>query len=334
MVYVFVFRLVFRQPTKAEGIRLHRRHGGHYFELHISGMQSVRLLLRRRSGLGVRIRRYSGSVTTLSDEHSQSGHTKARIKLKDHKTAKRDKKDDDDDDDDKEAKLSKDYPQAKQQSDSKTQQDLDRNQNKAVFATKLGAAANIFLAVSKGAVGLSISSTALVADAANSLGDVLSDAVVYYTLHEARKTATPDRPWGRGKIEPLGNDPFALKLLPCFQCHFSRTTVGALSVGALLLTTGLGIGYSASLAVFDMVTPLSVLAVPSPGDLIIGASGDSSVLDAAASAIMDTAGETVEAVKEAERELINNVAALGISGTSILAKEFLFRYTLLVLPSC
>lgn len=101
-----------------------------------------------------------------------------------------------------------------------------------------------------------------------------------------------------------------------------------------MLTTGLGIGYSASLAVFDMVTPLSVLAVPSPGDLIIGASGDSSVLDAAASAIMDTAGETVEAVKEAERELINNVAALGISGTSILAKEFLFRYTLLVLPSC
>lgn len=221
MVYVFVFRLVFRQPTKAECIRLHRRHGGHYFELHISGMQSVRLLLRRRSGLGVRIRRYSGSVTTLSDEHSQSGHTKARIKLKDHKTAKRDKKDDDDDDDDdKEAKLSKDYPQAKQQSDSKTQQDLDRNQNKAVFATKLGAAANIFLAVSKGAVGLSISSTALVADAANSLGDVLSDAVVYYTLHEARKTATPDRPWGRGKIEPLGNDTFRFEAVALFSMSF------------------------------------------------------------------------------------------------------------------
>ena len=60
------------------------------------------------------------------------------------------------------------------------------------------------LAISKGTIGYAISSTGLIADAANSLGDLLSDAVVYYSVTEARKSATPDRPWGRGKIEPLG----------------------------------------------------------------------------------------------------------------------------------
>lgn len=79
------------------------------------------------------------------------------------------------------------------------------SQQKAIFATKIGAFANVSLAVSKGIIGLSISSTALVADSVNSMGDVVGDAVVYYTVKEARKRATPDRPWGLGKLEPLGN---------------------------------------------------------------------------------------------------------------------------------
>jgi hypothetical protein len=76
--------------------------------------------------------------------------------------------------------------------------------NKAMYVTKVGAGANLALAISKGTIGFSIASTGLIADAANSLGDLLSDAVVYYSITEARKSATPDRPWGRGKIEPLG----------------------------------------------------------------------------------------------------------------------------------
>lgn len=77
-------------------------------------------------------------------------------------------------------------------------------EKKAMYWTKVGAVANMGLAISKGTVGYAISSTGLIADAANSLGDLLSDAVVYYSVTEARKRATPDRPWGRGKIEPLG----------------------------------------------------------------------------------------------------------------------------------
>lgn len=79
-------------------------------------------------------------------------------------------------------------------------------EKRAMHVTKVGAVANMALAISKGTVGFAISSTGLIADAANSLGDLLSDAVVYYSVTEARKRATPDRPWGRGKIEPLGNN--------------------------------------------------------------------------------------------------------------------------------
>lgn len=74
----------------------------------------------------------------------------------------------------------------------------------AKYVTKVGAAANLALAISKGTLGYAIASTGLIADAANSLGDLLSDAVVYYSVTESRKRATPDMPWGRGKIEPLG----------------------------------------------------------------------------------------------------------------------------------
>jgi divalent metal cation (Fe/Co/Zn/Cd) transporter len=75
---------------------------------------------------------------------------------------------------------------------------------RALFITSLGAVVNASLAGSKGFLGYSIGSTALIADCFNSLGDLFSDAVVYYTVTEARKRATPEKPWGSGKIEPLG----------------------------------------------------------------------------------------------------------------------------------
>jgi Co/Zn/Cd efflux system component len=79
-----------------------------------------------------------------------------------------------------------------------------KNSQKALFATGLGAVLNVTLASSKGLVGFNVGSTALIADCFNSLGDLFSDAVVYYTVTEARKVATPERPWGTGKFEPLG----------------------------------------------------------------------------------------------------------------------------------
>jgi cation diffusion facilitator family transporter len=222
----------------------------------------------------------------------QEHHGKAKIKLEssEHKLFKKEIDDEDDTSSHK-----KEYPKTHAVSHATHKKELEKNQERAVAVTKMGAAANILLAISKGAVGLSISSTALVADAANSLCDVMSDAVVYYTLLEARKTATPDRPWGRGKIEPLG----------------------ALSVGALLLATGVGIGFSACHAAYEMLVPLSHIP------MIVNPAGIAAGIEAALPAVA-----TAEVLIVEERSNIENFAALGISGTSILAKELLFRFTL------
>lgn len=77
-------------------------------------------------------------------------------------------------------------------------------QENALVATKVGFLTNIFLAVSKGATGVAVGSAGLIADSANSFGDLLCDWVVYFSINEARKEATPERPWGSGKFEHLG----------------------------------------------------------------------------------------------------------------------------------
>ena len=190
-----------------------------------------------------------GVESGKSSSSSSSSSTK-RLKIKridnstggslcsssdDKSDATKPKKDDDEDDDDD------DFTGK----GANSELDSEKAQKRAIYATKVGAAANIGLALSKGVIGFAVASTALIADAANSLGDVLCDGVVYYTVTEARKRATPDSPWGRGKIEPLG----------------------ALSVGGLLLATGVGIGYSAFQAGLEVlqvssITDLLVLANP------------------------------------------------------------------------
>ena len=78
------------------------------------------------------------------------------------------------------------------------------SQENALFATGAGAGANLFLFLSKGIAGYSVGSTALIADCLGSLGDLCTDAIVYYSVKEAREAATADSPWGRGKMEPIG----------------------------------------------------------------------------------------------------------------------------------
>mgnify|MGYP006079927193 CR=1 FL=1 len=60
-------------------------------------------------------------------------------------------------------------------------------QGEALRATQIGAIANVFLAISKCSVGFAVGSTGLIADGANSLGDLLCDGVVAYTIVEARR---------------------------------------------------------------------------------------------------------------------------------------------------
>ena len=89
-------------------------------------------------------------------------------------------------------------------------------QTKAQNVTKIGALTNCILAVTKGVVGCAVGSTGLIADAVNGAGDIITDSIVYMSITKARVSATKDKPWGYGKIEPLG----------------------ALSIGGILIFTG------------------------------------------------------------------------------------------------
>jgi cation diffusion facilitator family transporter len=85
----------------------------------------------------------------------------------------------------------------------------------------LGMLANLALALSKGVAGLYGHSFALVADALESLSDVLSGFAVYLGLKIAIEPPDSDHPYGHGKAEP-----------------FASLVVGLFLVGAALLIMG------------------------------------------------------------------------------------------------
>jgi cation diffusion facilitator family transporter len=162
-------------------------------------------------------------------------------------------------------------------------------QGEAIRATQVGAIANLLLAGGKGFVGVAVGSTGLIADGVNSLGDLFSDAVVWYTVVESRKQASPERPWGRGKFEPLG----------------------ALTVGALLLTTGLGIGYSSLAVAVDMGTQF----MPALDNVHF---------------LFNIGEKTREAFETTAPAIDPNMmyVALGVSCTGVAVKEALYHYTM------
>ena len=86
-------------------------------------------------------------------------------------------------------------------------------------AARLGVLANAALAIVKGVAGVLGHSFALVADAVESLADILGSAVVWGGLRVSSQGADADHPYGHGKAEPLA----------------------AAAVGALLLAAAVGI---------------------------------------------------------------------------------------------
>ena len=86
--------------------------------------------------------------------------------------------------------------------------------------TLIGTVANLGLVGVKASAGVVSGSSAMVADAAHSLGDLLSDAVTLGSLRIASLPPDEDHPYGHGKFE----------------------SVGALVVSGMLLATGIGVG--------------------------------------------------------------------------------------------
>ncbi|KAJ0411305.1 hypothetical protein ATCC90586_005714 [Pythium insidiosum] len=109
--------------------------------------------------------------------------------------------------------------------DASTGRDDERvNQGKeAIKITRFGMYVNLSMALSKGVLGVVSHSSALIADAAHSMSDLLSDFVTLWSVKVARLPPDPKHPYGYGKYE----------------------AVGSLSVGAILVVCGAGIGLDA-----------------------------------------------------------------------------------------
>jgi cation diffusion facilitator family transporter len=75
----------------------------------------------------------------------------------------------------------------------------------ALRVTWLGCGANVSLAALKYGAGTLSGSSALIADAAHSLSDMLSDFVTLFVVHYARVPADEDYPYGHGRFEALGS---------------------------------------------------------------------------------------------------------------------------------
>eukprot|EP01018_Ginkgo_biloba_P017496 Gb_14214 [translate_table: standard] len=89
--------------------------------------------------------------------------------------------------------------------------------------SKLGLAADITLASGKAVAGYLSGSTAIIADAAHSVSDVVLSGVALWSFKAARAPKDKEHPYGHGKFE----------------------TVGALGISLMLLATGSGIAWHA-----------------------------------------------------------------------------------------
>ncbi len=78
---------------------------------------------------------------------------------------------------------------------------------------KGGVVINLTLALGKAAAGVFGNSSALVADAAESIGDLLASAVVWSGLKVSARAADEDHPYGHGKAESLAAAAVGLMLL-------------------------------------------------------------------------------------------------------------------------
>ncbi|GAB2281785.1 hypothetical protein Dimus_016351 [Dionaea muscipula] len=110
------------------------------------------------------------------------------------------------------------------------------NENEDVF--RLGLAADIGLAVGKAVTGYLSGSTAIIADAAHSLSDVVLSGVALLSYKAARAPKDKEHPYGHGKFE----------------------TLGALGISCMLIATAGGIAWHAIVILQDLFSSTSEIA--------------------------------------------------------------------------
>lgn len=99
--------------------------------------------------------------------------------------------------------------------------------NKGIRSSLIGVVANIVLALFKGAAGYFGHSYALIADAIESLSDVVSSLIVAAGLKVASLPRDEDHPYGHGKAEPIA------AVLVGFALVAAATTIAIQAIGEI-----------------------------------------------------------------------------------------------------
>ncbi len=111
----------------------------------------------------------------------------------------------------------------------------------------LGMISNIILSILKTAVGILGHSQALLADGVNSTSDVVYYIAVKIFMHQARKPADSEHPYGHRQLE----------------------SISAIVVGAFILTTGIAIFWESLNKVFDLARGINEFQTASQAVLFI-----------------------------------------------------------------
>ncbi|WDQ17127.1 cation diffusion facilitator family transporter [Rhodopirellula sp. P2] len=89
----------------------------------------------------------------------------------------------------------------------------DSPYREATHAAVLGLAINLLLATVKLIAGLAGNSFALLSDAANSIGDVITSCVVLFAIRVAQKPADAEHPYGHTRIEAVAGSNVAVLII-------------------------------------------------------------------------------------------------------------------------
>jgi cation diffusion facilitator family transporter len=89
-----------------------------------------------------------------------------------------------------------------------------KSASKGIQSTLVGIFFSVLLAIVKGVAGILGNSNALIADAIESMADVITSIIVLTGLRIAVKPADKNHPYGHGKAEPLASIGVALALVP------------------------------------------------------------------------------------------------------------------------
>ncbi|KAJ2804474.1 mitochondrial metal transporter [Coemansia guatemalensis] len=177
--------------------------------------------------------------------------------------------------------------------------------------TLVGMGANVGMSVAKGVAGVYFHSSALLADAAHSLSDILGDLVTLYTFRKSRRPPDALHPFGYGRYEALGT----------------------LVVSAFLVAAGFGIGSHALEQIVHFIPDILAGAgsllphetVESARDIVgaavsssDGASGSSSLL---------SMGHSHGAHEVVDGKVLVDPRAIWFAAGSIVINEALFQAT-------